>query len=186
MWQSFRCRKRPVWNPKIQLWPIDSGPSIIIPSLIDRSELVTFSISYVITPDICLLALYVNVVEEICSVMRLHYTDCDFCVMLQCFSWHNLRYIKNQLNPGMPLMPLLLSCSRGSCLFIIGGSRVHVCSACRLASPKYIYSPHALNRSATDERFYSKCDALCITRNGDLILLPPASDPGFSESFIFH
>lgn len=45
---------------------------------------------------------------------------------------------------------------------------VHMCSACRLASPKYIYSPHALNRSATDKGFYSKCVALCITRNDEV------------------
>lgn len=26
------------------------------------------------------------------------YTDCGFHVMFQCFSWHNLRYIKNRQN----------------------------------------------------------------------------------------
>lgn len=77
---------RRVWNRKIQLWRIDSGLSVIIPRLIDRSELVTLSISYVLGADICLLAPYVNVVGEICSVMRLHYTDCGFCAMFQCFS----------------------------------------------------------------------------------------------------
>lgn len=55
---------------KIQLWRIDSQPSVIIPRLIDRRKLVTLSISYVIGADICLSAPYVNVVREICSVMR--------------------------------------------------------------------------------------------------------------------
>lgn len=95
---------------------------------------------------------------------------CD-CIILtvtlvRC-SGHNLRYIKNQLNPGMPLMPLILSCSRGSCLFIIGGSRVHVCICALHAAQLHlnIYSLHALKRSMADERsrFNSKCVTFCIT-----------------------
>lgn len=55
---------------KIQLCCIDSRASVIIPRLIDRWKLVTLSISYVIGADICLSAPYVNIVGEICSVMR--------------------------------------------------------------------------------------------------------------------
>lgn len=121
---------------------------------------------------------------------------CD-CIILtvtlvRC-SWHNLRYIKNQLNPGMPLMPLILSCSRGSCLFIIGGSRVHVCVCALHAAQLHlnIYSLHALKRSMADERsrFNSKCVTFCITGTGDLILLPVGCwqhvpDPGISKKIL--
>lgn len=104
---------------------------------------------------------------------------CDWILLtvtlVRC-SWHNLSYIKNQLNPGMPLMPLLLFCSRGSCLFIIGGSRVHVCICALHAAQLHlnIYSLHALKRSLEDEQSYYnfKYVTFCITGTGDLILLP--------------
>lgn len=111
-------------------------------------------------------------------------------VTLVRYSWHNLRYIKNQPSPGMPLMPLLLSCSRGSCLFIIGGHRVHVCICALHVAQLHlnIYSPHALKRSMADERsrFNLKCVTFCITGTGDLILSPVGCwqhvpDPGVSK-----
>lgn len=71
------------------------------------------------------------------------------------------------MNPGMPLMPLLLSCSRGSCLFIICGRRLHVCAACRTAPPKYMFSP--CFEKVYERRFHSKCVMFCITGNGRLI-----------------
>lgn len=115
--------------------------------------MVTLSISYVIGADICLPAPYVNVVVEICGFMRLHYTDCGFRVMFQCFSRHNLRYIKKKIKISRIcgcLMPILLSRSGGSCMFIIGGSHVHV-FICALHAAQlqtriiyiYIYSQHA-------------------------------------------
>lgn len=45
--------------------------------------------------------------------------------MFRCFHWHNLRYIKKPCRALWCLMPILLSSSGGSCMLIIGGSRVH-------------------------------------------------------------
>lgn len=80
-------------------------------------------------------------------------------------------------------------------MFIIGGSRVHVCRCALHAAQLHLnlYSPHALKRSMADQwsRFNSKCVTFCITGTGDLVWLlvgcwQSVPDPGISDKFSFH
>lgn len=166
---------RRVWNRKIQLRRIDSQLSVIIPGLIDSSELVTLSISYVMGSDICLPAPYVNVVGEICSVMRLYYTQSDFCVMFRCFSWHNLRYIKNQQNHEMFNANIIVLLQ--GIMYVHNRQQPCGCAHMWLHTAHLkIYSVHASRRCECQGQtnraaFICKVSTLCITRS-DLILLP--------------